>query len=104
MTENSLKARAQPHDSPEDEAQLFAAEIRAGRAVLGWSQTDLGNRTGVTQRELSRLEDGGSRPRKLTRLRIEKAFDDAGIEFKSSQTSGFTMRVRLAGSRQERSK
>jgi transcriptional regulator with XRE-family HTH domain len=103
MTENHLKTHAQPNDFPEDEAQLFAAEIRAGRAVLGWSQTDLGNRTGVTQRAIYRIEDGASRPRKLTRLRIEKAFDDAGIEFKSSQTNGFTMRVRFAGARRGRS-
>ena len=104
MTENYLKARAQPNDVPENEAQLFAAEIRAGRAVLGWSQTDLGNRTGVTQRAIYRIEDGASRPRKLTRLRIEKAFDDAGIEFKSGRTNGFTMLVRFAGARRDRSK
>ena len=27
----------------------FAAEIRAGRAVLGWSQTELARRTAVTR-------------------------------------------------------
>ena len=30
----------------------FAAEIRAGRAVLGWSQTELARRTAVTQRAI----------------------------------------------------
>jgi transcriptional regulator with XRE-family HTH domain len=81
--------------TPEDRA-LFAAKIRAGRAVLGWSQTDLGERTGVTQRAIYRIEDGATRPRQLTRLRIEKAFDDAGVEFKSARDGGFTMSVRFA--------
>jgi predicted transcriptional regulator len=34
--------------------------------VLGWSQTDLGERTGVTQRAIYRIEDGATRPRQLT--------------------------------------
>jgi ribosome-binding protein aMBF1 (putative translation factor) len=51
----------------QDERELFAAQIRAGRAVLGWSQTDLGERTGVTQRAIYRIEDGATRPRQLTR-------------------------------------
>ena len=33
-----------PSRRVQDERQLFAAQIRAGRAVLGWSQTDLGER------------------------------------------------------------
>ena len=85
-----------PSRRVQDERQLFAAQIRAGRAVLGWSQTDLGERTGVTQRAIYRIEDGATRPRQLTRLRIEKAFGDAGVEFKRLQTGGFTMFVRFA--------
>jgi DNA-binding XRE family transcriptional regulator len=85
-----------PSRRVQDERQLFAAQIRAGRAVLGWSQTDLGERTGVTQRAIYRIEDGATRPRQLTRLRIEKAFGDAGVEFKRLQTGGFTMFVRVA--------
>jgi DNA-binding XRE family transcriptional regulator len=79
-----------PSRRVQDERQLFAAQIRAGRAVLGWSQTDLGERTGVTQRAIYRIEDGATRPRQLTRLRIEKAFGDAGVEFKKLPTGGFT--------------
>jgi ribosome-binding protein aMBF1 (putative translation factor) len=77
-----------------DSLQQFAAKIRAGRAVLGWSQTELGKRIGITQRAIYRIEDGATVPRQLTRLRIEKAFNDAGIEFVSAPSGGFTMRVR----------
>jgi len=84
----------------QDERQLFAAQLRAGRAVLGWRQTDLGERTGVTQRAIYRIEDGATRPRQLTRLRIEKAFGDAGVEFKKLPTGSFTMFVRSAAAGQ----
>jgi transcriptional regulator with XRE-family HTH domain len=44
----------------------FAAEIRAGRAVLGWSRTELARRTAVTQRAITALSkilcDRGSKP------------------------------------------
>ena len=100
MNKHSLMNKHAKIDVPsrgvQDERQLFAAQIRAGRAVLGWSQTDLGERTGVTQRAIYRIEDGATRPRQLTRLRIEKAFGDAGVEFKRLQTGGFTMFVRSA--------
>jgi ribosome-binding protein aMBF1 (putative translation factor) len=85
-----------PSRRVQDERQLFAAQIRAGRAVLGWSQTDLGERTGVTQRAIYRIEDGATRPRQLTRRRIEKAFGEAGVEFQKLQTGGFKMFVRFA--------
>lgn len=49
-----------PSRRVQDERQLFAAQIRAGLAVLGWSQTDLGERTAVTQRAIYRIEDGAT--------------------------------------------
>ena len=93
MTIKPLKADPPSHRA-EDTRQLFAAQLRAGRAVLGWSQTDLGERIGVTQRAIYRVENGATQPRQLTRLRIKKAFGDAGVAFESSQTGGFTMFVR----------
>ena len=104
MNKHSLMNKHAKIDVPsrrvQDERQLFAAQIRAGRAVLGWSQTDLGERTGVTQRAIYRIEDGATQPRQLTRLRIEKAFGEAGVEFKRMQAGGFTMFVRFAASGQ----
>ena len=84
----------------QDDRQLFAAQLRAGRAVLGWSQTDLGERIGVTQRAVYRIEDGATRPRQLTRPRIEKAFGETGVKFKKLPTGGFTMFVRSAAAGQ----
>jgi transcriptional regulator with XRE-family HTH domain len=70
---------------------MFAARLRAGRAVLGWSQTELGRVAGLTQRAVYRLEKAATRPRQATQQRIEKALKDAGIEFENLPNGGFSM-------------
>jgi DNA-binding XRE family transcriptional regulator len=71
----------------------FAAQMRAARAVLGWSQTELGKKAKVTQRAIYRLEKGVSQPRHLTRVRIDQAFQAAGIEIIQKSNGGFEMTV-----------
>ena len=71
----------------------FAAEIRAGRAVLGWSQTKLARRTAVTQRAIYRIEKGVVRPREKTESNILKTFSDAGLRFELQANGGFKMTV-----------
>jgi transcriptional regulator with XRE-family HTH domain len=66
----------------------FAAEVRAARAVLGWSQTELAKRTAVTQRAIYCIEQNivqyrGSKPKR----RIIEAFTDA--DFGSSAAGRF---------------
>lgn len=88
--------------SGDGSAVLFAARMRAARAVLGWSQTDLGKKARLTQRAIYRLEKAVVRARHLTELRINKAFEDAGIGFFQLPNGGFEMIVRsrlLNGSR-----
>src|SRR5215472_8743470 len=63
----------------------FAAEIRAGRAVLGWSQTELARRTAVTQRAIHCIEQNVVRPRKQTEERII----EAGLQFEPLSNGGF---------------
>jgi len=72
---------------------LFAARMRAARAVLGWSQTELGRRAKVTQRAVYRLEKAAVRARHQTEVRINKAFKDAGVEFQELPNGGFEMSV-----------
>jgi transcriptional regulator with XRE-family HTH domain len=88
----------------EVDPQLFAARIRAARAVLGWSQTELGKKARVTQRAIYRLEKAAVRARHLTQVRINKAFEDAGIGFAQLPNGDFEMTVRsrlLSGSQQK---
>ena len=71
----------------------FAAEVRAGRAVLGWSQTKLARRTAVTQRAIYRIEKGVVLPREKTKSNILKTFSDAGLRFELQANGGFKMIV-----------
>ncbi len=71
----------------------FAAEVRAGRAVLGWSQTELARRTAVTQRAIYCVEQNIVRPRKQTEARIVEVFSDAGLQFERLSSGGFKMTV-----------
>ena len=71
----------------------FAAEVRAARAVLGWSQTELARRTAVTQRAIYCIEQNIVRPRMQTEERIIEAFTDAGLRFERLSSGGFKMTV-----------
>jgi predicted transcriptional regulator len=62
----------------------FAAEVRAARAVLGWSQTKLAARTAVTQRAIYCIEQMIVRPKEGTQQRIIRAFAAAGLRFELS--------------------
>ena len=75
---------------------LFAAKVRASRAVLGWSQTELGRRTGITQRAVHYIENGLTQPRNLTQQQIEASFAEVGLVFKFKFGGGFTMTVPFA--------
>jgi len=77
----------------ESDLLLFAARMRAARAALGWSQTELGKRAKVTQRAIYRLEKAAVRARHQTEVRINKAFLDAGLEFAELPNGGFEMSV-----------
>lgn len=56
-------------------------QIRAARALLGWSQNELADRAGLSQTGIARIESGAHRPNSRTLAKIEEAFDAADIEF-----------------------
>jgi len=66
-------------------------QIRAARALLNWSQTDLAKATGLSLNALSNLEKGQSTPRVDTLVLVQTALERAGVEFLSG------MGVRLKG-------
>ena len=71
----------------------FAAKVRAGRAVLGWSQTDLARRTGLSQRSVYRLELAAVDVRRSTAVCIETVFAESGIQFEQLADGGFKIVV-----------
>jgi DNA-binding XRE family transcriptional regulator len=74
----------------------FAAEVRAARAVLGWSQTELAKRTAVTQRAIYCIEQNIVQPRMQTEEHIIEVFTDAGLRFERLSSGGFKMTVSSA--------
>jgi transcriptional regulator with XRE-family HTH domain len=59
-------------------------QIRAARALLGWSQHDLAEKAGLSQTGIARIENGTNQPNSKTITKIETAFDAADVEFLGS--------------------
>ena len=60
---------------------ITARQIRAARALLGWSQQQLADKAIVSLNAVARLEKGIVDSRISTVLAIQKALSKAGIEF-----------------------
>lgn len=60
---------------------ISAAQVRAARALKGWTQSDLARASGVSLIAIKRLETGASDPRVSTVEAIRRAFDEAGVVF-----------------------
>jgi transcriptional regulator with XRE-family HTH domain len=73
----------------------FAAQIRAARALLGWSQTKLARSAGVGLATLQRLEqsDGVVKGNFATVLKIQKALEGAGISFSGDSVEEIGVRL-----------
>ena len=76
------------------ERLAFAAKLRMSRAVLGWSQSELGFRVGLSQRAVHKIEQGDTEPRRVTVRAIEQIWRDEGIEFEDVDAGGFRVTVR----------
>ena len=67
----------------------LARMIRGARAVLGWSQSELANRVGLSQPSIHRIEQGTSDLRRSTVVALEKLLMTAGITFETFSGGGF---------------
>ncbi|WP_446720936.1 helix-turn-helix transcriptional regulator [Methylobacterium sp. 092160098-2] len=56
-------------------------QVRAARAMLGWSQDDLAARIGLSRRSLINYEHGIHSAKEETLKKIAATFREAGIEF-----------------------
>ena len=63
----------------------FAIQIKAGRTVLGWSQTELAKRAGIARPTVARIESFTMQPKLETAEKIKDALRNAGIEFSDHQ-------------------
>ena len=68
-------------------------QIRAARALLGWSQEELADRAGVARSALARLEAGRADPRAATVEALEDALQAGGVEFLRASDGGEGVRL-----------
>jgi transcriptional regulator with XRE-family HTH domain len=59
---------------------VSAAQVRAARGLLNWSQGELAARARVVRRTLVAFETERRQPREQTLAGIQRALEDAGIE------------------------
>jgi transcriptional regulator with XRE-family HTH domain len=60
---------------------VTAPQIRAARALLGWTQLDLARESGISEVSIKNIERGSTDPRASTLAAIENAFETAGVIF-----------------------
>lgn len=68
-------------------------QIRAARALLGWSQQELADRAIVSLNALTRLERGQVDSRRSTVTAVETALMKGGVEFISAAEKGEGVRL-----------
>jgi predicted transcriptional regulator len=71
-------------------------QIKAARALLGWSQADLARHSGVSEPTIARLEAAGGDlgGRENTGQKIRDAIEAAGIQFFEENGGGEGARLR----------
>jgi predicted transcriptional regulator len=71
-------------------------QVKAARALLGWSQSDLARRSGISEPTIARLEsvDGQLGGREETVRKIRAALENSGIEFIDGNGGGPGVRLR----------
>ena len=73
---------------------ISAAQCRAARGLLGWTQYDLSERAGVGTVTIHQLEAGVGRPRRATLDVVRRAFEAGGVEFIAGNGKGEGVRFR----------
>ena len=58
---------------------IYAAQIRAARGLLNWSQGELAERSGMSKQSITRIENGTMDPRFSTITALYQAIRLAGV-------------------------
>ncbi len=73
---------------------IHAAQVRAARALIGWTREQLAASSRVPMRTLARLELGEGEPQRRTLAAIRAALEAAGVEFIAENGGGAGVRLR----------
>ena len=70
------------------------AQIRAARALLGWTQAELAAKAGISATSLNNLERSAVDPKLSTVNAIRKALEESGVVFNDGDEPGVRLRKR----------
>jgi len=73
---------------------IIPAQLRAARALAGWSREQLASAAGTTERTIARIELSETMPRTSTLAAIRAALEAAGVEFIPENGGGAGVRLR----------
>jgi len=73
---------------------VTAAQCRAARGLLDWSQQKLADRAGLGIVTIRQIEADITEPRRATLAVLQQAFERAGIEFIDENGGGPGVRIR----------
>ena len=76
----------------------YSSQIRAARALLGWSQDKLARVAGIGLTTLQRIEqnEGVVKGNFSTALKIQKALEKAGIVFSDDEAGEIGVHLRIS--------
>lgn len=74
---------------------ISSLQLRAARAMLNWSASELAERAGTSRNTIQRLEqsDGVPASRTQTLMDIQRVFESAGVEFLGTPENGPGVRM-----------
>ena len=74
---------------------IFVEQLRAARGLLGWSQSELASRAGLSLPTVKRVEaQKGPRVSEDARTKLQRALEAAGVEFIDENGGGPGVRLR----------
>ena len=89
-----------PFGSSQSLVAMTIEQLRAARGLLGWSQSELAARAGLSLPTVKRLEgEFGPRVSEGARAKLRRAIEAAGIEFINENGGGLGVRFRKPGNR-----
>ena len=73
---------------------MFAAQCRAARGLLDWTQERLADESGVSISTIRNFEGGASQPIRANLAAIRATLEAAGVEFLDENGGGPGLRLR----------
>ncbi|WP_455171338.1 helix-turn-helix domain-containing protein [Azospirillum largimobile] len=73
---------------------IHPSQLRAARALVGWTREELADAAGTTTRTLARLEAGETEARASTARAIRAALETAGVIFIEENGDGPGVRLK----------